>query len=132
MYLACWGSTLPDGGRMTVTFAAEHAGITPEAVRSLRMRNPAFERLEFLARHGKAAWAQSYVEAGLRGLSPWLMDSLARLVKEGNPQVVLKLTEWLRGRPEQLQISGSKEEPLQVFFGWDPDDDDDDPAPEAP
>ena len=131
-YLACWGSKLPDGGRMTVTFAAEFAGISPDAVRKCRQRNPAFTRLEDIARHAGSEWAQTYIESGIRAMAPWIMASLAKLVKDGNPQAVLKVADWMRGKPTELQLSGSKDQPLQVMFGWDDGDDGGDGAsPEA-
>lgn len=105
-YLACWGSLKPDGGRMTVTFAAEFAGTTPEAVRQLRSRSEQFERMEWIARQGTAAWAQSYVEAGLRTMAPRMMRALAKLLDSHHPQVVLKVAEWLLGKPQELRLSG--------------------------
>lgn len=113
-YLGCWGSTRPDGKRMMVQFAADFAGTTPSAVRNLRQRSPAFRKLEDIARYGTAAWAQSYVEAGLRGLAPTLMRSLARLIETDNYQTVLKVAEWLRGKPTEVKVIGSGDEGEQV------------------
>ena len=103
-YLACWGSKKPDGGRMTVTFAAEFSGVTPETVRKLRERSATFRRLEEVARFSGGEWAQTYVEAGLQALAPGLMRALGTLIDERNPQVVLKALEWLRGRPQEIDV----------------------------
>lgn len=60
-YLDCWRSrTDPDGRRMTVNFAAEHAGVTPGAVRSLRMRSASFKRMEYIVR--RALRWQRFIE----------------------------------------------------------------------
>lgn len=123
-YLACWGSKKPEGGRMTVAFAAEFAGTSPAAVRKLRERSPAFRRLEEVSRYAGAQWAQSYVDAGLRGLAPGVMEALADLVKERNPQAVLKALEWLRGKQSQvwnIDLSRLTNEQLdQLARGDDP------------
>lgn len=113
-YLACWGSTRPDGKRMTVAFAADFAGTTTEAVRKLRARSEAFRRLEEITRYGTAEWAQTYVEAGLRGLAPRMMRSLARLVDADEYHTTLKLVEWLRGKPTEVKVLGSGEAGEQV------------------
>jgi len=106
-YLACWGSKKPDGGRMTVRFAAEFAGVTPSAVRNLRERSATFSRLEEIARHAGAEWAQTYIEAGLRALAPGLMRALAELIADKNAQTVLKGIEWLRNKPQALSLEGT-------------------------
>jgi len=104
-YLAMWGSTKDDGGRMTVTYAAESVGATAEAVRQLRHRSPAFRRLEEIARHSTDKWAQSYVKAGLRVMAPSLMEAVHDLIQSRNPQVVLKILDWLRDQPQQVELS---------------------------
>jgi hypothetical protein len=101
---------------MTVTFAAGFAGTTPEAVRKLRERSAAFRRLEQIARHGTAAWAQRYVEAGLRGLAPEVMRSLALLIQGCHPATVVKAVEWLMAVP----LDGDDEqEPPAVTVNFD-------------
>jgi len=104
-YLACWGSKKPDGGRMTVTFAAEFAGTTTDAVRQYRKANASFRRLEEVARYAGANWARTYVEAGLRGLAPDLMRNLAYLINvEKHPQTIMKALGWMLG-PQELNLS---------------------------
>lgn len=107
MYLDCWGSRKPGGGRMTVTFAAEYAGTTPEAVRHLRSRSAAFRRMEWIARNGTAEFAQSYVEAGLRNRLPKMMAAMDKLLESAHPDTVLKLLGWVRGKPQELKITGN-------------------------
>lgn len=105
-YLSCWGSRKrPDGGRMTVTFAADFAGVGPTAVRNMRQRSPAFRRLEIIARHMGAYWSQSFVEAGLRGLSPKIMQAFADLIEERHPQTVIKGLELLMGKVQELEVT---------------------------
>jgi len=106
MYLSCWGSTKPDGGRMTVTFAAEFAGVRARTVRALRERSPSFRRMEWMARHGTSEWASEFVDRGLRGAAPLIVAAFYKLIAAGEKQVVLKGMEWLRGRPQELKLSG--------------------------
>ena len=106
MYLDCWGSKKPDGGRMTVSFAADFAGTTPDAVRMLRKRSAAFRRMEKLARHGTALWAQSYVEAGLRNRLPKIFASVDKLLDAMNVETTLTLLKMVRGKPEELRVIG--------------------------
>jgi hypothetical protein len=106
MYLDCWGSVKPDRGRMTVSFAAEFAGTTPEAVRHLRVRSAAFRRMEDIARHGTALWAQSYVEAGLRNRLPAIFAAIDKLLAGADRDTALKLLGWERGKPEEIKVSG--------------------------
>jgi hypothetical protein len=103
-YLSCWGSKLPDGGRMTVTFAAEFAGVKPATVRKLRERSDHFSRLEDIARHATIEWAQTYVEAGLRAMAPDMMRALRRLIRSDDSKTVLKAMEWLLNRPQRMEI----------------------------
>ena len=124
-YLACWGSTKPDGGRMTVTFAAEYAGVTPSTVRDLRARSPQFQRMEYLARNGTSEWMQSYIQAAGRAFAPLLVDSMYRLLSDGHPQATLKMWEWARGKPDLLDIT-SGGGPIKGYIGFSPDEWDDD------
>jgi len=122
-YLAAWGSKPPDGGRMTVTWAAEFAGTNPDTVRQYRRSSAAFRRLEDIARHGSTNWLQSYVDAGLRGLAPEIMTAMADLIRQRNHQAVLKALEWMRGREARLNIDLSEltEEQLErIADGEDP------------
>lgn len=123
-YLACWGSKAPHGGRMTVTFAAEFAGTTPDNVRQYRKANRHFRRLEQIARYAAGAWSSSYIEAGLRALAPGLMRALAAQIEAGNTQTVLKVAEWLRGKPVQhwnIDLTQLTEEQLErIANGDDP------------
>ena len=112
---------------MTVTFAAEFAGITPSTVRDLRARSPQFQRLEWLARHGTTEWVQSYVQAGLRAMTPQVMSSLHKLLVDGHPQTVVKVAEWMRGKPDLLDLT-SGGAPIKGYIGFSPDEwDEDDP-----
>ncbi len=127
-YLACWGSKKPDGGRMTVSFAAEFAGTTPDAVRMLRSRSEQFQRSEWVARQGTAEWAQSYMEAGLRTMAPRAIKAMGRLLDADNPQTVLKVAEWLLAPTTQIEVGppgsfAGFEEALGRIYGDDGDED---------
>lgn len=104
-YLAAWGSTGPDGKKMTVKAAAELAGTNDSNVRNLRTRSPQFRRLEDMARHGSAERAASQVDAYLRGNSLRIIEAFDALVGQGNPQTVLKAMEWLRDRPAEVDVN---------------------------
>jgi hypothetical protein len=104
-YLAAWGSTGPDGKKMTVKVAAELAGTTDSNVRNLRERSPQFRRLEDMARHGSAERAASQVDAYLRGNSLRIIEAFDALVGQGNPQTVLKAMEWLRDKPAEVDVN---------------------------
>ena len=110
---------------MTVTFAAEFAGVTPSTVRDLRARSPQFKRLEWLARKGTSEWVQGYVQAGLRSMAPQVMSSLYGLIVDKHPQTVVKMAEWMRGKPDLLDIT-SGGGPLKGYIGFSPDEWDDD------
>lgn len=102
LYLAAWGSVRPDGKQMSVVWAAGHAGVTDSAVRSLRERSRQFRTLEYLARHGTAAFMTSYAEAGLRGSASLILKAYLELVDEGNAAAVLQGMKWLLGSPDQV------------------------------
>lgn len=104
-YLAAWGSTRPDGRRMTVRWASGLSGVDESSVRKLRGRSKMFERLEYLARHGGGEFMASYAEAGLRGAAPALLQAFLGLVEDGHPQVVMQGMKWLLARPEEVDVN---------------------------
>ena len=99
-YLAAWGSTRPDGKAMSVEWAAGLAGVTPSGVRSLRERRVEFRRLEYLTRHGTAAFMASYAEAGLRGSAPAILNSFLALIQEREYHTVIQGMKWLMNKPD--------------------------------
>ena len=99
-YLAAWGSTRPDGKAMSVEWAAGLAGVSPSAVRKLRIRQRQFQTLEYIARHGGSAFMASYADAGIRGAAPGILMAFLKLVEEGNSTVVLQGMKWLLNKPD--------------------------------
>lgn len=104
LYLSVWGGTRPDGKRMTVKWAADYAGISPSNVRNLRSRSPGFRRMEGMARFTSIQFAQSYVERGLAHIAPLWLNALITLLAVADSQTVLKVGEWLRGKPEAMDV----------------------------
>lgn len=99
-YLAAWGSVRPDGKQMSVEWAAGLAGISASAVRNLRMRDRRFRTLEYVARHGGAAFMASFAEAGVRTSAPRLLTAFLKLVDEGNSTAIIQGMKWLLGKAD--------------------------------
>ena len=99
-YLAAWGSTRPDGRQMSVEWAAGLAGVSPSAVRHLRTRDRRFRTLEYVARHGGAAFMASYADAGVRAAAPAILEAFLGLVEDGNVNAVLQGMKWLLGKAD--------------------------------
>ena len=105
-YLAAWGSVRPDGKAMSVEWAAGLAGVSAVAVRMLRGRHREFRTLEYLARHGTAAFMVSYAEAGLRGAAPAIVAAFRKLIDDGEYHTVIQGMKWLMDKPD-LAMEGS-------------------------
>lgn len=105
LYLAAWGSVRPDGKKMSVTWAAGLAGISVETVRGLRMRSRQFRIIEYVARHGSAAFMASYAEAGVRGAAPQILTSFLKLIADGEYHTVIQAMKWLMDKPD-VQVEG--------------------------
>lgn len=105
LYLAAWGSTRPDGKRMTVRWAAGLAGVDDSAVRHLRGSNPMFKRLEFLARRAGGAFMASYADAGIRGAAPAILQAFFDLVRARDVTATLTGMRWLLAKPQAVDVN---------------------------
>lgn len=101
-YLAAWGSTRPDGKAMSVEWAAGLAGVSPSAVRNWRAKDRRFQTLEYVARHGGAAFMASYADAGVRAAAPRILGAFLGLVDEGNATAILQGMKWLLGKADAV------------------------------
>jgi hypothetical protein len=62
--------------------------------------------LEYLARHGTAAFMASYAEAGLRGAAPAIVAAFRKLINDGEYHTVIQAMKWLMDKPD-VQVEGS-------------------------
>ena len=105
-YLAAWGSKRdPEGKTMRVKTAAALAGTTESNVRMLRKRNEQFRLLETIARKGGSLWLSSYMQAGIRGMAPRILQSFTKLIEAENPQVVLQAMKWALDKPDGINVN---------------------------
>lgn len=116
-YLACWGSTRPDGKRMSVTWAAGLAGVSPDAVRQLRARSRQFRMMEHVCRQGGAEFMASYASAGVRAMAPEILTAMRDLITDRNPRMVSEAVKILLGQTG-LDVHLSADEAIKLEMVW--------------